>query len=122
MKFAVYQIILSKADADFINAGNPNDKFSAQLKMSMDFSGDRIGGLASDAFDAGLYTHVANITAENNRGCFEVGNIGPESSIERLSRMTSLSVGNVIVDEDGTAVVVASEGFVAFAYNPKMAA
>ena len=122
MKFAVYQIILSAADCDAINAGHINNKFSSQNAMTMDFSGDRIGGLASYAFDAGLYTHVANITAEDYNGCFEVGNIGPKSAIERLSRMTSLSVGNVFVDEDGTAVVVAPTGFVAFSYNAKLAA
>ena len=122
MKFAVYQITLSNADRTEVNAGGMNAKFSAQNKMMMDFAGDRIGGLASDAFDAGLYTHVANITAEDYNDCFEVGNIGPESSIERLARMSSLSVGDVIVHEDGTVAVVAPMGFVAFSHNPKVAA
>ena len=121
-KFAVYQISLSKADIAAINAGEMNTKFSAKNKMTMDFSGDRIGGLASEAFDSGLYTHVANITAEDYNDCFEVGNIGPEANIERLERMSSLSVGDVIVHEDGTVAVVAPMGFVAFSHNTKVAA
>lgn len=125
-KFAVYQINLSKAEINLVNLNqedfNAVPAFAAKTKMSMDFSGDRIGGLASDAFEAGLYTHVANITAEDYNDCFEVGNIGPESSIERLARMSSLSVGDVIVHEDGTVAVVAPMGFVAFSHNTKVAA
>jgi len=121
-KFAVYQISLSTADIAAVNAGLPNSNFSAKNAMTTDFSGDRIGGLASDAFEAGLYTHVANITATDYNDCFKVGNIGPESSIERLSRMSSLSVGDVIVHEDGTVAVIAPTGFVAFSHNTKVAA
>ena len=62
------------------------------------------------------------ITAEDYNDCFEVGNIGPDSQIERLGRMSSLSVGNVLVGEDGTCAVVASMGFVAFSFNPALAA
>lgn len=122
MKFAVYQISLSKADINAVNAGEMNTKFSAKNKMTLDFAGDRIGGLASDAFEGGLYTHVANVTAADYNDCFEVGNIGPETNIERLARMSSLSVGDVIVAEDGTCAVIAPVGFVAFSHNPKMAA
>jgi hypothetical protein len=122
MKFAVYQIQFTKAQYAAINADEIVPAFEAKNKMNMDFSGNKIGGLASDAFEAGLYTHVANITAADYNDCFEVGNIGPESSIERLARMSSLSVGDVIVGEDGTVVVVAPVGFVAFSFNPKKAA
>ena len=121
-KFAVYQISLTDAQYDAINNDEIVPAFAAKTKMSMDFSGDRIGGLASDAFEAGLYTHVANITAEDYNDCFEVGNIGPESSIERLTRMSSLSLGDVIVHEDGTVAVIAPVGFVAFSHNPSKAA
>ena len=125
MKFAIYQIQLTDAQVDLINeTGDFNSvpAFAAKNKISMDFAGNKIGGLASDAFEAGYYTHVANITAKDFNDCFEVGNMGPESSIERLSRMSSLSVGDVIIDEEGQLVVVAPTGFVAFSFNPKMAA
>ena len=123
MKFAIYQIQLTSDQVDLINAKGHSAVPAqiAKLDMTMDFAGNKIGGLASDAFDAGYYTHVANIEATDYNNCFEVGNIGPEENIERLSRMSSLSVGNVIVGEDGTMAVIAPVGFVAFSFNPKMA-
>lgn len=125
MKFAIYQIQLTSAQRNTINESGDFDSvpaFAAKTKMSMDFSGNKISGLAYDAFDAGYYTHVANITAEDYNDCFEVGNIGPDENIERLGRMSSLSVGDIIVHEDGTMAVIAPIGFVAFSHNPKVAA
>ena len=125
MKFAIYQIQLTDAQVDLINeAGDFSavPAFKYMTDMRMDFPGNKIGGLADEAFEAGYYSHVANITAKDFNDCFEVGNMGPESSIERLSRMSSLSVGDIIIDEEGQLVVVASTGFVAFSFNPKMAA
>ena len=37
--------------------------------------------------------------------------MGPEQNIERLAQMSSVSVGDLIVDEDGDKYVVASFGF-----------
>ncbi len=130
-QFAVYQIQLTAAQRKTVNESGDFDSvpaFAAKTKMSMDFSGNKIGGLAYDAFDAGYYTHVANIIAEDYNDCFEVGNIGPDrtdgavSSVERLGKMSSLSVGDIIVHEDGTMVVIAPIGFVAFSHNTKAAA
>ena len=125
MKFAIYQIQITEAQRKTINASKDFDAvpaFAAKIKMKTHFSGNKIGGLASEAFEAGYYTHVANITAEDYNDCFEVGNIGPDENIERLSRMSSLSVGDVIVAEDGTVAVIDSVGFVAFSHNPSIAA
>lgn len=124
MKFAVYQIQLTNEQYDVINARGHDAVPSHKIKldMTMDFSGHKIGGLASEAWEAGYYTHVANIEAEDYNEVFEIGNIGPEENIERLTRMSSISVGDVIVGEDGTLAVVASMGFVAFGFNPQMAA
>lgn len=106
MKFAVYQT---------------RDQ-ETKIALMMDFDGHKIGGIASTAWDKGLYTHVANITAADYNEVFEIGNIGPEQNIERLARMSSVSVGDVIVGEDGTIAVVAPMGFIAFGFNPEMAA
>jgi len=122
MIFAVYQIQLTSEQRDAVNSNKNVPEFEAMSAMMTDFAGHRIGGLASDAFEAGYYSHVANITAEDYNDCFEVGNIGPNSQIERLGRMSSLSVGNVLVGEDGTCAVVASMGFVGFSFNPALAA
>ena len=124
MKYSVYQIRITKDQMDLINKEGfdavPAKK--AHLDMDMDFSGKKIGSLAADALDAGYYTHVANIEAADYNDCFEVGNIGPDENIERLGRMSSLSVGDVIVAEDGTVAVIAPIGFVAFSHNTKVAA
>jgi len=125
MKFAIYQIQITAAQRKTINESKDFDAvpaFAAKIKMKTHFSGNKIGGLASEAFEAGYYTHVANITAEDYNDCFEVGNIGPEENIERLGRMSSLSVGDVIVAEDGTVAVIDAVGFVAFSHNPSIAA
>jgi hypothetical protein len=124
MKFAVYQIKLSDAQYDLINTKGHDavPAHKAKLDMMMDFDGAKIGGLASDAMINDFYAHVANIEATDYNDVFEIGNIGPEANIERLERMSSLAVGDVIVGEDGTCAVVASTGFVAFSFNPKLAA
>ena len=124
MKYAIYQIQLSDAQYDLINAKGHNavPSHMAKMDMTMDFRGEKIGGLASDAWDNGFYTHVSNIEAADVNQVFEIGNMGPEEKIERLTRMSSLSVSDIIVDEEGQIIVVAPVGFVAFSFNPKMAA
>jgi hypothetical protein len=121
--FSIYQIQFTKSQRTAINNNEVVPAFEARTAMMSDFRDYKIGGLASDAFDAGHYTHVANITAEDYNDVFHIGNVGPEENIVRLAdRMSSLSVGDIIVAEDGTCVVVANMGFVAFSYNPKMVA
>jgi hypothetical protein len=60
----------------------------------------------------GLYKPVAYIQAESLGLVFDIGNIGPEKYIERLAPMHSISVGDVIVNENGEAHFVAPVGFV----------
>ena len=55
--------------------------------------------------------HVATIEAVDLNAVFEIGNIGPEDKIERLAPMHSISVGDVIVDEDEKSFSVDSMGF-----------
>ena len=69
------------------------------------------GAIASDAWENGFYTHVSNITAENLEDVFHVGNMGPEENIERLSRMYSVSVGDIVEDETGKQSVVDKDEF-----------
>ncbi len=58
------------------------------------------------------YRMVALIDGKTLNDVFEIGNIGPESSIERIEPMHSVSVGDIIQDviEDKT-FVVAKYGF-----------
>ena len=122
MIFTVWQIQYSDADIEAINAGETNPKREAKTEMNFDFSGKNISGIADQALTDGLYTHVSDIRAETPEHCFEIGNIGPESAITRFSRMSSLSVGDIIVDVEGNAMVVANYGFKEIGFKPEMSA
>ena len=123
MIYQVHQIHLTNEDIDLINSTGDHNAVPANgLKQKMAFARDNIGGYAAEAWDAGYYTHVANIEAEDYNGCFEVGNIGPEENIERLGRMSSVSVGDLIVGEDGSMAVVSSYGFTLIGFRPQLAA
>jgi hypothetical protein len=112
MKYKIFQIQLTDAEVAMINANGHDSvpKQKLRLNISMSF-GEPIGGLVKEAIAADYYTHVGNITANDLEDVFNVGNIGPEENIERLDRMSSLSVGDVVEDENGVRHVVASFGF-----------
>ena len=112
MKYKIFQIQLTDAEVAMINANGHDSvpKQKLRLDISMSF-GEPIGGLVKEALAADYYTHVGNITANDLEDVFNVGNIGPEENIERLDRMSSLSVGDVVEDENGVRHVVASFGF-----------
>ena len=112
MKYKIFQIQLTDAEVAMINA-NGHDSVPKQ-KLRLDISmpaRDPIAAMVKEALAADYYTHVGNITANDLEDVFNVGNIGPEENIERLGRMSSLSVGDVVEDENGVRHVVASFGF-----------
>jgi len=111
MKYTVYQISYTDSDIDAITSGVSNPKHDVKSAMSIDFSGEKTVGLAERALHEGLYTAVSYIEANDLDQVFEIGNIGPETNIIRLNRMSSVSVGDLIEDEDGNRHVVASFGF-----------
>ena len=104
MKFTVYQINLS--DDDYEN-GALREIYLDTI-MNPDF--DAI----AKARD--LYKPVADIITDDFQGVFEVGNLGPEEQIIRKAPMHSVSVGDVIVREDGVTKFVAPFGFGDFAF------
>jgi len=110
MNYKLYQIHLTDAEVDQVNAEGHNSVPKHRAKLDMSFT-DKVAELASDAFSKGYYTHVSNIEAEGLEDVFEVGNIGPESSIERLGKMHSVSVADVVETPEGVRHVVASVGF-----------
>lgn len=123
-KFAIYQIQLTATEVSLINEKGHGAvaKHKAKLDMQNDFSDGMIGGIAYEAMEKGYYTHVANIEAIDFNQVFDIGNVGPETFIERLTRMSSVSVGDVIIDEEGNAAVVSSYGFTLFGFRPRLAA
>ena len=111
MKYKLFQIHITKAEHDKINAEGHDSVEKHKMKLDMSFSKDE-ASIAKKAFDKGYYTHVSNITTDKVlEGVFEVGNIGPEENIERLHPMYSTSVGDIVVDPEGNKHVVASFGF-----------
>jgi hypothetical protein len=98
-KYTVFQINLSNAQH------NNNAIRELYLDTIMSPTDNRIAA-ARD-----LYAKVAVIEADSLSQVFEIGNIGPEENIERLARMHSVSVGDVIVSDSGDAVYVAPVGF-----------
>ena len=108
MKYELHQIHLTDEEHNKVNAEGHNSVAKHKLHLDMNFS-DTEEVLAKEAWDKGYYTHVSNITTDNGlEGVFEVGNIGPEENIERLSQMFSTSVGDIVIDSEGKKHVVAS--------------
>ena len=97
MKYTVHQINLS------------DDQFNAHRETYLNTTFHPTDSAIIAARN--LYAPVAVITADSLDQVFNIGNIGPEKYIERLAPMHSVSVGDVIVDEDGHAVYVAPVGF-----------
>ena len=123
MKYNILQIKLTDTQIDIINSKGHHAVPKQVMRLNlMDCDQAIIADLAAKALKLGYYTHVANITAHDLDMAFDVGNIGPEEfndndmwrglvCIERINRMHSISVGDVIVDENGVKNVVASFGF-----------
>jgi len=111
--YKIWQINLTDAEIDTINAIGDHGavpKNMLRMKIEMSF-GKPVGDLVKEAFEKGYYEHVSNITADSLEGVFHVGNMGPEEDIERFAPMHSLSVGDVVLDQDGMFHMVASFGF-----------
>ena len=112
MKYQLFQIHVTDTEVKKINAEGHNSVEKHKLKLDMSFAREKTSSIAKEAFDKGYYTHVSNITTDKGlEGVFEVGNIGPEENIERLHRMYSTSVGDIVVDPAGNKHVVADVGF-----------
>ena len=62
-----------------------------------------------DHFDK--YVHVADLDVDTLDDAFEVGNMGPEEKITRHNKMSSVSVGDILVDDQADTYVVAGIGF-----------
>jgi hypothetical protein len=105
--FKVYQIKLDTALIDLINT----EGWACHVR-ALAYSRASFGDVAiALAHFEDVYTHVANVIADDLEHLFDVGNIGPEDRIERLDRMSSISVGNVVEDAQGRRFVCANIGW-----------
>ena len=84
---AVYKVL------QIISTGSHSDA-EQELRRNTIFQPTREAIVAAwDMYDIACY-----IKAEDCDEVFKIGNIGPEEHIERVGRMHSISVGDVIVD------------------------
>ena len=89
-RFAVYQL----------------DSDDARMRDMYFMSAEEIEAISDE------YELVAMIDANDLEQAFTVGNIGPESRINRLAPMRSVSVGDILEDlVTGKTYVVAKYGF-----------
>lgn len=107
--FKVFQILLTKEEIAKVNAEGHGSVPKHSARTDMHFS-DNPQTIAFDAMEKGYYTHVANITTDRGlEGVFDIGN--SDENFEMLTRMHSVSVGDVIECESGDQYVVAEYGF-----------
>ena len=96
----LFQIVIDKDLSDLINREGWDCHVKAKAYIESQNGNSKI------ALQNGCYTHVANIVADDLNHAFEAGNIGPEDRIERLAQMHSVSVGDVLVDDEGAWLVM----------------
>lgn len=109
MKYEVYQINLSREQINEVNSSKDGyPEFYAKY-MNTTFRPTAESIVAAKD----MYSKVAVIEADGFEEVFEIGNIfeGYEDVIERIAPMHSVSVGDVIVREDGVTKFVAPIGF-----------
>lgn len=103
----VYQFQLTDAEIAAINNGEESEKFTAYFGRSFERT------FKPEFFQ--YYTHVANVDVDGFEQAFRAMNLWEEDEnfdrVERLGRCSSMSVGDIIADHDGTLYRCASFGF-----------
>lgn len=111
MRFTVYQIQIERSVYNQVNElGHEGaaEKFPEyRAYMDCSFRGSK----RYKPEYAEYFKPVCTIEADNLNRVFDIGNIGPEEKITRLAQMHSISVGDIIEDEQGRRVMVDSFGF-----------
>ena len=114
--FDIYQIHLTDEQYDMVNEQGPESVPAYQMKRDMgfgpDFHGKHSHEMAAEGLAKNYYSKVATFDCDDLRHVFQIGNIGPEERITRHARMHSVSVGDVVVDQDsGQTWVVDNYGY-----------
>lgn len=119
MKFAIYQFNLSREAANRINEVGFNGdlgEFAADAKIQRDVK--FFGSERWEPKMASRYNLVARCEADNLDQVFHMGNgYGDQDKIERLERMHSVSVGDLVEDvETGELFMCDPEGWTSINY------
>ena len=109
MQYAVYQIQLTDAEIDMVNEGVQVRKHVLKSWMF----GDKVVSNATAALEQGYYDHVLTIDAANLEDVFYKGNFAHDhlADIQVRGTWSSISVGDIIIDEHGFVFVVDTFGF-----------
>lgn len=100
----VYQIQLTDSEANVFNTGGTSPKLKAYFDRSIDSK------FQAENFQ--YYSHVANVFSDDMEYAFELMNLWYDpSKVEKLGRCSSMSVGDILVMEDGSMYRCASFGF-----------
>jgi hypothetical protein len=110
MKYKVFQIQLTDAEIDMVNEGWQVRKHILKTYMF----GERVVPSATGAMELGYYNHVMTVDAKNLEDVYAVGNFMNERDLDKVEvhgQFSSVSVGDIIVDENDFAFVVDMFGF-----------
>ena len=110
MQYKVLQIQLTKAEIDMVNSGVELRKHVLKSWMF----GERVVPSATEAMNLGFYDHVLTIDAEKLEDVFYIGNFMDDRYLDKVQvhdTFSSVSVGDVVVDENDFAFVVDMFGF-----------
>ena len=103
----VYQIQLTDLEITIANEGGSTPKLKAYFDRSFDST------FKAENFEH--YTHVANVDVDGFEQAFRAMNLWQEDEnfdrVEKLGRCSSMSVGDIVADHDGTLYRCASFGF-----------
>ena len=108
--FKLWQVHLTDEEIDVINKHGHGAVEKHRLHLDIQFKETTMWSI-DKMFSKKYFTHVANIKANNLEDVFKIGNIGPEENITRLAPMHSVSVGDIVEDENGNRHVVSNFGF-----------
>jgi hypothetical protein len=110
MKFKVFQIQLTDAEIDMVNEGVQVRKHVLKTHMF----GKSVMPSATKAMYLGYYDHVMTVNAKNLEDVYAVGNFMHDRDLDKVEvhgTFSSVSVGDVVVDENGNAFVVDTFGY-----------
>lgn len=110
MQYKVLQIQLTKAEIDMVNSGVELRKHVLKSWMF----GKHVVKNAKKALDADYYDHVMTVDAKNLEDVYAVGNFMHDRDMDKVQvhgTFSSVSVGDIVIDENGLAFVVDMFGF-----------
>tara|TARA_E500000318_G_C3551008_1_gene208903 strand:+ start:553 stop:897 length:345 start_codon:yes stop_codon:yes gene_type:complete len=109
MQFKVLQIQLSEAEREMVNSGIELRKHV----LKSDMFGKDVVPNATKAMDLGYYDHVLTINGVDLDDAFYKGNFPHDhlKDVKAHDTFSSVSVGDIIVDENDQAFVVDTFGF-----------